>query len=281
MQKQTTLVVMAAGMGSRFGGLKQIAPIGPNGEIIIDYSVYDAAEAGFSKVVFIIKKKIEHDFREACGRRIEKMIDTSYVFQDFDTLPGWFHVPAEREKPYGTIHALLCARQAADTPFVAINADDYYGKSTLAMMQKQMVEEGGMCMAGFRLGNTLTDNGTVSRGVCMVEDGYLASITEYKELDRNSGIPLDTPVSMNMWGFEPSVFEEMDGQFTRFLKGLDNPLKGEYILTDFIDYMLRERGARIRVLPTSDKWFGVTYQADVPFVRDALTKLTEQGLYKF
>ena len=280
MNKNTTLLVMAAGMGSRFGGVKQIAPMGPNGEIIIDFSVYDAVKAGFSKAVFIIKKEIEKDFREICGKRIEKLIDVDYAFQSYASLPDWFEVPQDRTKPYGTVHAVLSAKDKVNTPFVAINADDYYGPNTLGIVNEYMTANDSMCMAGFKLGNTITENGTVSRGVCEVEDGYLKGIMEYKELDKNSGIPLDTIVSMNMWGFKQTAFDKMEESFEAFLKNIQNPLKDEYILTDIIAKMIGE-GEKIKVLDTPDKWYGVTYKEDTPSVRAALTDLVEKGLYKW
>lgn len=281
MADNSTLVVMAAGMGSRYGGVKQIAPMGPNGEIIIDFSVHDAVKSGFSKAVFIIKKDIEKDFREVCGKRIEKLIDTEYVFQGYDSLPDWFEVPKERTKPYGTVHAVLCAKNAVKTPFVVINADDYYGPNTLGIVNKYLSETKSMCMAGFKLGNTITENGTVSRGVCKVEDGYLKDITEYKEIDKNSGIPLDSTVSMNMWGFNPDIFDNLEKSFDEFLRNIKDPMKGEYILTDIIYKMINENNEKIKVLETPDKWYGVTYKEDTPAVQKALSALIEQGLYKW
>ena len=281
MADNSTLVVMAAGMGSRYGGVKQIAPMGPNGEIIIDFSVHDAVKSGFSKAVFIIKKDIEKDFREVCGKRIEKLIDTQYVFQGYDSLPQWFEVPSDRTKPYGTVHAVLCAKDAVKTPFVVINADDYYGPNTLGIVNKYLSECHSMCMAGFKLGNTITDNGTVSRGVCQVEDGYLKDIVECKEIDKNSGIPLNSTVSMNMWGFNPDIFDVLENSFHSFLKNIKDPAKGEYILTDIIEKMIKENNAKIKVLETPDKWYGVTYKEDTPMVREALTGLINQGLYKW
>lgn len=281
MADNSTLVVMAAGMGSRFGGVKQIAPMGPDGEIIIDFSVYDAVKSGFSKAVFIIKKEIEKDFREVCGKRIEKLIDTEYVFQGYDSLPDWFEVPKERTKPYGTVHAVLSAKDAVKTPFVVINADDYYGPNTLGIVNRHLSENKSMCMAGFKLGNTITDNGTVSRGVCQVENGYLKDIVECKEIDKNSGIPLDATVSMNMWGFNPDIFDILEDSFHNFLENIKDPMKGEYILTDVIDKMIKENNAKIKVLDTPDKWYGVTYKDDTPMVREALTGLINKGLYKW
>ena len=281
MADNSTLVVMAAGMGSRYGGVKQIAPMGPNGEIIIDFSVYDAVKSGFSKAVFIIKKDIEKDFREVCGKRIEKIIDTEYVFQGYDSLPDWFEVPKERTKPYGTVHAVLCAKNVVKNPFVVINADDYYGPNTLGIVNKYLSETKSICMAGFKLGNTITENGTVSRGVCQVEDGHLKDIVECKEIDKNSGIPLDATVSMNMWGFNPDIFDTLENSFGDFLKNIKDPMKGEYILTDIVEKMIKKNNAKIKVLETPDKWYGVTYKDDTPMVREALTSLINQGLYEW
>lgn len=277
---ETTLVVMAAGMGSRFGGLKQIAPIGPNGEIIIDFSAYDAKEAGFSKIVFIIKKAIEHDFREAAGKRIEKMMDVSYVFQELDKLPTGYTIPEGREKPWGTGHAILCAKDEIKTPFAVINADDYYGKNAYKVIHNHLISSDNICMVGYKLGNTLTDNGTVTRGVCETNsDGFLTSVTENFNLDKNSGIPLDTTVSMNMWGFNEKIFSELDVEFKKFLDNLDNPLKGEFLLPCIVDKMIKEKDEKVKVLTTDDRWYGVTYKEDVEPVRESIRKIVESGLY--
>jgi len=279
-ENNTTLVVMAAGMGSRFGGLKQIAPIGPNGEIIIDFSVYDALEAGFSKVVFIIKKAIEHDFREAAGKRIEKMADVEYVFQELTKLPSGFSVPDDREKPWGTGHAILCTKDVVKNPFAVINADDYYGKNAYRIIHKYLTENKKTCMVGYKLGNTLTENGTVTRGVCETNpEGYLTSVTETFSLDKNSGIPLDTTVSMNMWGFDTSIFNELEGGFSKFLGNLENPLKSEFLLPSIVDGMIKNKGEKVKVLTTDDRWYGVTYKEDVEPVKAAIKKLVDEGLY--
>ena len=278
-ENNATLVVMAAGMGSRFGGLKQIAPIGPNGEIIIDFSAYDAIEAGFSKVVFIIKKAIEHDFREAAGKRIEKMTDVEYVFQELDKLPKGFSVPVGREKPWGTGHAILCAKDAVNSPFTVINADDYYGKHAYKLIHDYLTENKKICMVGYELGNTLTENGTVTRGVCETNDGYLTSITETFSIDKNSGIPLKTPVSMNMWGFDTNIFAELENGFEKFLGNLENPLKSEFLLPCIVDNMIKNKNEKVRVLNTDDRWYGVTYKEDVEPVKAAIKGLVAQGLY--
>lgn len=279
MENKTTLVVMAAGMGSRFGGLKQITPFGPNGEVIVDFSAYDAVEAGFSKVVFIIKKAIEKDFREVAGKRIEKMTDVEYVFQEMDKLPKGFTVPDGREKPWGTGHAILCAKDAISTPFAVVNADDYYGKMAYKVIHDYLVENNEMCMAGFKLGNTLSENGTVTRGVCETKDGYLTSVVENFNLDKNSGIPLDTTVSMNMWGFNKNIFEALEKRFGTFLSNMSNPLKDEFLLPTIVDDMIKNEGAKVRVLTTEDKWYGVTYKEDTEPVRTAIKALVEKGLY--
>ncbi len=279
MDKQTTLVVMAAGMGSRFGGLKQIAPVGPNGEIILDFSVYDAVKAGFDKTVFIIRRDIEKDFREIAGRRIEKMTDVDYVFQDMDYLPDGFSVPDGRTKPWGTGHAVFCCESAVDTPFALINADDYYGQKSYKILHDNLVANDETCMVGFSLGNTITENGTVSRGVCDVNDGILKSVVEYTDLDKNSGIPLDTIVSMNMWGLLPSVFESVREDFVKFLGNLSNPLKEEFYIPFVIDNMIKHKGEKVRVLETDEKWYGVTYKEDKDTVVDAMKKFVEDGYY--
>ena len=276
---KTTLVIMAAGMGSRYGGLKQIAPLGPKGEIILDYSVYDAVHAGFDKVVIIIKKAIEKDFREAAGRRIEKMVDVSYAYQELDRLPQGFSVPEGRVKPWGTAHAILCARDLVQTPFAVINADDFYGRHSYELIHSHLVSSQDMAMVGYRLGNTLTENGTVSRGICEINDGYLKSVTEYTALDRNSGIPLDTTVSMNLWGLQQSIFDALDHDFRSFLSHLENPLKGECYLPFVIDRMIKEENQRVRVLTTDERWYGVTYPDDAQTVRDAISKMTQEGVY--
>ena len=279
MKKDTTLVVMAAGMGSRFGGLKQIEPIGPDGEVILDFSVYDAVKAGFNKVVFIIRKDIEKDFREITKRKIEKIVDTEYVFQDMDKLPDGFSVPDGRTKPWGTGHAVYCAEEKVNEPFALITADDYYGQSSFKILNDQLVSDDGLCMVGFHLGNTLTENGTVARGVCDVDGGILKGITEHTAIDKNSGIPLDTTVSMNMWGLNPSVFEHLNADFVSFLNGMTNPLKDEFFIPYVIDNMIHRNGATVKVLKTSEKWYGVTYKDDKQLVVDAMKKLIDGGYY--
>lgn len=275
----TTLVIMAAGMGSRFGGLKQIAPIGPNGEVILDFSVYDAKQAGFNKAVFIIKKSIEKEFKECIEKRIEKMMEVSYVFQETDNIPQEFSALSKREKTWGTGHAILCAKDSVTTPFAVINADDYYGKEAFELMHEHLVSSKEICMVGYELANTLTENGTVSRGVCDMEGGYLKSVTEHTALDKNSGLPEDTIVSMNMWGFSPEIFETLEKHFSEFLKNLSNPDKEEFYLPGVVDKLIKEKGETVKVIPTSEKWYGVTYKEDTEAVSAALKNKIDKGLY--
>ncbi len=282
MQKKTTLVVLAAGMGSRFGGLKQMAPFGPNGETIIDYSVYDAKEAGFDRSVIIIKKSIEKDFRELVGKRLEKMMDIDYAFQEFDALPAGYSIPEGRTKPYGTGHAILCTKDLVDTPFCVVNSDDFYGKESYSLVHDFLVSgEDGYCIAGYRLGNTLTENGTVNRGVCTVENGYLTSIVETLGIDRSSGIPLDTLVSMNMWGITPDIFPHLEEGMVRYLDTMQNPQKDEFYLPIFIDEMIHAGKVKCRMLETDAKWFGVTYKEDTPALEAAIRHMTAEGKYNF
>lgn len=278
-ENQIPLVIMAAGIGSRFGGLKQIAPIGPNGEIIVDYSVLDAVKSGFSKVVFIIKKDIEKDFREAIGRRIEKIADVEYAFQEIDKVPLGLRVPDGRTKPWGTAHAVWCAKDAVSTSFAVINADDFYGRGAFKTIYDYLTGTGGTCMVGYRLGNTLTEHGTVSRGVCDIADGMLVGVTEHTALDKNSGIPLDTIVSMNMWGFEHGIFDEIENQFSDFYNGMKNPQKDEFYLPSVVDSMIKNKAVKVRVLDTDEKWYGITYKEDVIPVRAAIDGLIRKGIY--
>lgn len=278
--KNTTLLIMAAGMGSRFGGLKQIAPVGPNGEIILDFSVYDAKEAGFTKTVFIIKKEIEKDFREVVGKRIEKMMDVEYAFQELDKIPAPFTIPEGRIKPWGTSHAVLCARDKVHTPFAVINADDYYGKSAFRVINDHLTTSEEICMVAYKLENTLTDNGTVSRGVCDIKDGYLASVTEVAAIAKENDFPKGTFVSMNMWGFQPSIFDELDKGLVRFLTEKGKEQKSEYLLPLTVDEMLKSGKVKVKALSSEDKWYGVTYKEDTPVVKAAIARLVSDGLYE-
>ena len=290
MSFDATLVVMAAGMGSRFGGLKQIEPIGPGGQAIIDFSVYDAVAAGFNKVVFIIKHEIEKEFKEIVGSRIEKMIDVEYAFQELDMLPNGFVCPKDRQKPWGTAHAIYCCRDIVKTPFAVINADDYYGKSAYKKIYEHLKKQkGDDCMVGFRLENTLTENGTVSRGICDVENGILKSVTErtkiidckYTEDDKNwTELPRDCIVSMNMWGFTPDIFAHIENDLNEFFKEKINLPKVEYYLPKIVSNVI-ERGIKdVSVLVAEDRWYGVTYKEDKDSVVNALSKKIDNGEYK-
>ena len=281
-KQKTTLVILAAGMGSRFGGLKQMAPFGPNGETIIDYSVYDAIRAGFDSTVLIIKKSIEKDFREMVGKRLEKMTDVTYAFQEFDALPEGYSIPEGRVKPYGTAHAILCTKDVVDTPFCVVNSDDFYGAESYGLVHDFLVSgEKGFCIAGYRLGNTLTDNGTVNRGICTVENGYLTGVVETMNIDRNSGIPLDTLVSMNMWGLTPEIFPHLERGMKEYLDHMQNPLKDEFFLPIFIDEMIHQGLVTCRMLESSAKWYGVTYKEDTPALSAAIRQMTAEGKYSF
>ena len=278
-KKSATLVVMAAGMGSRFGGLKQMEPVDELGHAILDYSVFDAVRAGFDHVIFIVKEEIIDAFREKVGRRIEQRVDTSYVCQELTSmLPEGFQVPEGRVKPWGTGHAVLCARELTHTPFGIINADDFYGPDSFAQLYSYLVSHDDPCMVGYQLGNTLTENGTVARGICRTENGLLKEITEHTSLDRNSGFPLDTVVSMNMWGFRPEIFDTLEKGFRQFLTHLENPLKQEFFLPSVVDGMI-QRGVPVHVMLTHEKWYGVTYRDDLESVQNALRSMREGGLY--
>lgn len=278
--KKAALVIMAAGMGSRYGGLKQLDPIGPKGEIILDFSVYDAVKAGFDKVLFITRSDIEKEFRSVIGKRIEKMIDTDYAIQDLNNLPDGESVPSGREKPWGTGHAVYCIKDKVDTPFALINADDYYGKEAYKLICSQLKNGDGMCMVGYKLGNTLTENGTVCRGICETENGSLKSITEKCGLDKTCGIPPDTIVSMNMWGLTPEIFEYVENDFKAFLKNIKNPLKDEFYIPAVMDNLIHKHNYDIKVLESEEKWYGVTYREDKKAVADALNEKIEKGYYE-
>lgn len=287
-----TLIVMAAGMGSRFGGCKQIAPVGKNGEAILDFSVYDAVEAGFNKVVFVINHNIEKDFKEVVGKRIEKRVKVEYVFQEKEYLPKGFSVPEGREKPWGTGHAVLCCKDVVHEPFAVINADDYYGKSAFHQIYNQLKSDSeNFCMVGFRLSNTLTENGHVSRGICTVENGYLTDIVErtkifsdctFTEDDGATRIPLlpDSVVSMNMWGLTPDYFECCEKDFTEFLKQRGGELKSEFYIISAIKNLMQSGKKSVKVLASEDKWYGMTYKEDTPQVIAAIGELIDKGLYK-
>ena len=276
----TGLLIMAAGMGSRFGGLKQAAPVGPDGQMIIDYSVYDAIRAGFNKLVIVIRKDIEDDFREACGKRIEKLIDVNYVFQSLDDIPKGFSVPEGRTKPWGTGQAVLCAKDVINYPFAVINADDYYGVSVYKDIHDHLVSEDSLCMAGYKLGNTLSENGTVSRGICEIEDGYLKKVTEMTDIPFDTNIPKDTIVSMNLWGFKADIMNIFQEEFEKFLSSDDPSLKREFFIPLVVDNLINERGYKVKALETNEKWYGITYKEDLPLIKEAIKKYTDAGLYK-
>lgn len=281
MSKKTNLVVMAAGMGSRFGGLKQMEPFGPRGEAILDYSVTDAVEAGFDRTVIILRRAMEKDFREAIGRRIEALTDVRYAFQENDRIPDGFSVPSERTRPLGTAHAVLSAASEIDAPFAVINSDDFYGKKSYAILHEALIRDGfSAAMVGFELGKTLTENGTVNRGVCEVRDGKLVAVTEREGLDRTSGVPLDTIVSMNMWGFRPDFLTELDCALRAFLPAMKNPLKDELYLPFVVDDQIRRGKLAVEVLETPEQWYGVTYRSDAEALRGAIREMIAKGLYR-
>ena len=290
MEFNATLVVMAAGMGSRFGGLKQIEPVGRNGEAILDFSVHDAVEAGFNKVVFVIKKAIEKDFKELVGSRIEKKVKVEYAFQELDDIPSGFCVPEGREKPWGTAQAILCCKNLVNEPFAVINADDYYGKSAFKKIYEQLKNDAeNYCMVGFRLANTLTENGSVARGVCSVEDGFLTDIDERTKIysdctyETESGelvkMEPDTVVSMNMWGFTADLFKYLEREFVEFLKVKGNELKSECYLPMVVGELIKNGEKKAKVLASEDKWYGVTYREDKEAVVNAIGALIDKGMY--
>jgi hypothetical protein len=296
----TTLVIMAAGMGSRFGGgIKQLEPVGPNGEIIMDYSIHDALEAGFTKVAFIIRKDLEKDFREVIGNRMDKICRTVYAFQEKDNLPGGFTCPADRTKPWGTGQAVLSCKGLVNEPFVVINADDYYGKEAFVKLHDYLVNAKpgkpyDCCMAGFILKNTLSDNGGVTRGVCSInENNRLVTVKETKNIvrtadgaaiqqDDDTMIPVDgnAHVSMNMWGLMPDFFETLESGFEAFLANLpEGDTKSEYLLPVLMDQLVQAGEAEVTLLETRDKWFGVTYKEDKPLVVESFRQLIADGVY--
>ncbi len=301
--RETALVIMAAGIGSRFGGgIKQLEPMGPGGEIIMDYSIHDALEAGFNKIIFIIRKDLEQDFREIIGRRIEKIAPVEYVYQELDRLPEGYTVPEGRKKPWGTGHAVLMVKDLVKEPFMVINADDYYGKEGFRKLHDYMVRDMDtqsdvyeICMGGFILANTLSENGTVTRGVCQMNpDGTLKSVEETYGIQVKDGrleasnvdgspvqVSLDQHVSMNMWGLPPRFLDELEKDFPRFLDNIrEGDLKAEYLLPTIIGNLVKAGRARVRVLETRDKWFGVTYREDKEAVVAAIRRLIADGVYK-
>jgi len=291
----TTLMVMAAGLGARYGGNKQIDRMGPNGEILLEYSIFDALEAGFDKVVFVIKKNMEDDFRKMVGDRIHQKVEVSYAFQEYDSLPAGYIPPQDRTKPYGTVHAVLCAKDTIHEPFAVINADDYYGKGAFAEMRSSlcaMQPTGHASMVGYRLRNAVSENGQVTRGVCEVDiQGNLTGVKETyriallpdgKIYDTENNVLLNPQalVSMNFWGFTPWIFEVGEAYLDAFLKELaPEEMKKEYPLPVMVDCLMQSGKIQVEVLSTEASWFGVTYQEDKPYVSSALTKLHGEGAY--
>ena len=295
--REPTLVVLAAGMGSRFGGLKQITPVDDRGQVIMDYSLYDARRAGFRKVAFVIKHEIEDDFREKIGRRMERFFDVTYVFQQLDCLPAGYAVPEGRVKPWGTGHAVACLQGQVAGPFAVINADDFYGAAAYEVLYRFLAKEqseNSHAMVAFPLQNTLSPNGTVSRGICQVENGKLVTVTERTRIrregedaafteDGETWTPLagSSPVSMNFWGFGPGMLGALNNRLPAFLDRAlaENPLKGEYALPTVVDEEIRSGNATVEVLSSTDSWFGVTYPEDLPTVKEAIAALKKQGAY--
>jgi len=303
MAKKPVLVVMAAGMGSRYGGLKQIDPVGSKGEAILDYSLFDAHRAGFETAVIIIKEAIRKDFMDTVGARLEKCpLEIRYAYQELDKLPEGYTVPEGRTKPWGTSHAVLCAKEViGDAPFAVINADDYYGSSAFQVIydflaNNQDGEKYNYCMVGYELGKTVTDNGSVARGICETDDnGYLTEVVERTKIEKYEGgirfteddgatwtdVADTTTVSMNMWGYTPSFIDEIEARFPAFLDKVlgKNPGKAEFFLPSTVSELLGENKATVKVLHSADKWYGVTYAADKPVVVAALQEMTAAGKY--
>ena len=302
MVRKPILVVMAAGMGSRYGGLKQIDPVGSQGEAILDYSLYDAHKAGFDTAVIIIKEAIRKDFMETVGERLKKCpMEIRYAYQELDDIPAGYTVPEGRTKPWGTCHAVLCAREAiGDAPFAVINSDDYYGTSAYrviydALCHAQDTDTYDYYMVGYELGKTVTDHGSVARGICVTDGkGHLTGIDERTRIEKYPGgihftedgehwvdVPADTTVSMNLWGYTPGFLKELEARFPAFLdKALaENPIKGEFFLPLAVSQLIGEKKATVTVLTSPDKWYGVTYAADKPAVVAALRRMTDEGKY--
>ena len=292
-----TLLVLAAGMGSRYGGLKQLDPVGPSDEIIIDYSIYDAIQAGFGKVVFLIRKDIEDAFRESIGNRYEGKIEIDYAFQGVKDIPEGFVIPDERDKPWGTGHAVLMAEDVINEPFAVINADDFYGRSGFKLMADYLSSENSetanFAMVGFILRNTLSEHGTVSRGVCTTDsEDYLQNVTEITKIEKRKNgaknlaegesitdMTGEEIVSMNMWGFTPEIFPELNKQFLEFLEKDINTPKSEFFIPFAVDTMVEQGFAKVKVLKSVDQWFGVTYKEDKPVVVASIQKLIDDGVY--
>ena len=292
---KTQIVIMAAGIGSRFGeGIKQLTPLGPNGELIIDYSIKFAVDAGFDEVVFVIRKEIEKEFEEKIGKRIKNKISCKYAYQELDMLPDGFNPPSSRTKPYGTAHSILCAKSMIDSPFIVINADDYYGRDGFAKIHNYLISDKNnssniidMCMAGFIIENTLSDNGTVTRGICKKdEDDNLVTVNETYEIEKinneirgknDSGdeikIQNNSLVSMNMWGLPVEFLDELNDRFIKFLEKNNDNIKSEFLLPIVIDDMIKEKKGIVKVIPVNEKWYGITYASDKEKVMAALKKM--------
>lgn len=300
MNHKPALVIMAAGIGSRFGGLKQLAPVGKNGEPIIKFSLYDAMEAGFKKVVFIIKKEIDADFRTLIGDPVSRHMEIEYVYQELDKLPPGFAIPEGRVKPWGTGHAVLCTKDVLDGPFAVINADDYYGKDAFRVIYNRLLTQRDdelyrFSMVGYLIENTLTEHGSVTRGVCQTDGGFLTAIDERLRIEKHGNlieyteddgktwtkIEPGTIVSMNLWGFTQGILSELETGFPAFLRQAlkENPLKGEYLLPRIVNDLVRDNKATVEVLHSKDKWYGITYKEDLPAVAAAIQAMQEEGKY--
>lgn len=293
-----TLLILAAGMGSRYGGLKQVDPIGPNGETILDYSIYDAIRAGFEKVVFIIRESFEESFREKIGSKLQGKIEVAYAYQELDKCLGSFDLPESREKPWGTGHAILCAKDVVDAPFAVINADDFYGKDSYRIIKGHLdsvsaQENSPYAMVGYTLRNTLSEHGTVSRGICDCDENMmLKTVTEMTDIacDGNAAVAKandgsainltgEEIVSMNLWGFDTTIFDHLQKQFAQFLKDSGNELKSEFFIPAVVDTLIKQNEKQAKVLHTNESWFGVTYREDKEAAQQSLKQLIEKGYY--
>lgn len=295
MKKKTTLLIMAAGMGSRFGSLKQITPLGPCQKALLHYTIHDAVQAGFNKIVFVIRESFAQEFKEFVGKYAESLVETAYCYQSMDKLPGNMP-PIEREKPWGTAHAIWSAKEVIQEPFAAINADDFYGKDAFVQAHHFLTNEANdrtFGLVGYRLAATLSENGTVSRGICESNsEGYLTSVTEctkigiteggeIKDFESDRSLLAEDLVSMNFWAFTPSIFTEIEKQFIEFYPINKDNLKSEFYIPKVVDCMIKNQVANVKVLKTDAQWFGVTYKEDTPIVNKALTAFHEAGLYSF
>ncbi len=293
MKNKTTLLIMAAGMGSRFGSLKQITPLGPHKKALLHYTIYDAVHAGFDKIVFVIRESFAEEFKNFVGKYAESLVETAYCYQDMNKLPGGMP-PIEREKPWGTAHAIWCAKDAIHEPFAALNADDFYGSDAFVKAHDFLADnrnEKEFCLIGYRLAATLSENGTVSRGICEVDaKNYLTAVTEctkigtqadgsIKDEELNKPLSPNDVVSMNFWGFTPAVFAEIEKQFVEFYPKNKDNLKSEFYIPKVVDQMLKDKVAQVKVIPTEAKWFGVTYKEDTPGVNAALAAFDKEGKY--